>query len=59
VVEPEEVTVSKIALEVLAAWVESPPYVAVIESAPAVLKEVLRVAPPELRVPVPSAVLPL
>jgi hypothetical protein len=53
-----EVTVMLTALEELVAKVVDPPYTAVIECVPAVENEVVRVAFPELSVPVPSVVVP-
>jgi hypothetical protein len=44
--------------DVLAAYVESPPYVAFIVKVPAASVEVLRLAEPPLRVPVPKVVDP-
>ena len=55
----EELTVIDRALDVLVAYVLDPPYVAVIEYVPAVLKVVLKVATPELIVAEPSEVVPL
>jgi hypothetical protein len=55
----EAVTVTETALDVLPALSESPPYLAVIDSVPAVENVVDRVAVPELRVPVPSEAEPL
>ena len=57
--EEDEVTVTETELEVLVAYVELPPYVAVSVYVPALLKDVVSVAVPELSVPVPSEVLPL
>ena len=51
-------TVMLIALEVLVAYVEEPPYTAVKEKVPELENEVARVAVPEPSVPAPSEVVP-
>jgi hypothetical protein len=58
-VNPGTTTVSVRGADVLPVKFASPPYVAVMVSVPAVLKDVVSVATPPASVPVPSEVVPL